>query len=1055
MRLTRSCFRPGALPAGLTISSGGVISGTPTASGSPTFQIQATDPGSNTGFRTYTLDVGTPSSLGINPATLPDGFLGTAYSQTLTVTGGTGPYTFSITSGALPNGLTLSSAGVISGTPTTGGPFTFTVGVDDSAGNTGSRTYTVNIGTNSLTVNPASLPNGMQGTAYSQTVTASGGTGPYTFVLSSGALPAGLSLSSGGVLSGTPTGSGPSTFTVRATDSVANTGSRTYTITIGSNILTVSPASLPAGTQGVAYSQTITASGGTAPYTFARTSGALPTGLTLTSGGVLSGTPTASGTFNFDVTATDTSLNTGTRSYSVTINLVPLTINPTSLPAGTVGTAYSQTVVASGGTGPYTYTVSAGTIPTGLTLGSGGTITGTPSAAGAFTFTVQATDAVSTTGTRSYTVNIGGNILTVAPATLPNGTQGTPYSQTVTASGGTGPYTFVLTSGALPAGLTLSAGGVISGTPTGSGTSNFTIGATDSVGNTGSHAYSVVIGTVSLTVAPASLPAGTQGTPYSQTVTASGGTGPYTFALTSGALPTGLRSAARGVISGTPTASGAFSFRVQAVDSLGNAGLRDYVINIGIVSLTVNPATLPATLLGHSYSQTVSATGGTAPYTFAISAGALPPGLTLNPASGVISGTPTTPGTATFTVQATDINGNIGTRAYTLTNRPDPALDPDVQGLILAQVSTAQRFASTQIDNIARHLESLHDHFNGCSVNFGIAPPIDPANQQSGAPYGYPLYGGQAPIVSKDPWGPAYVMPPGQRPRPMPGAPDCATDWASSMALWTSGSFQIGSVTPNGASSGNRFTTAGITAGVDFRATDNVIVGLALGYGANRSDIGQSGTRSDAASYSATLYASLRLFEPLFLDAALGYGSLGYNNSRWIASDGTAVQGTRNGSYWFGTLEGSLELSRGRVKFAPYARADFITATLNGYAENGASALLLTYDALKFNATSGAIGLRGSIDIPMSYGTLSPTARFEYKQTSQSAFDQSMYYTDLGAGSSSTFSQPAGVYGTTTGALGLRVRAVGGLAAELEYGISGGTAGLRAQSLRGSLRMPF
>ena len=732
-----------------------------------------------------------------------------------------------------------------------------------------------------------------------------------------------------------------------------------------------------------------------------------------------------------------------------------LTLQPNTLPPATLSAPYSQIITAVGGNVPYTFVLFSGTLPTGLTISSGGVISGTPTVSGASSFTLRVTDSVGNTGTGNYTINIGTNSLTINPASLPNGTQGTAYSQTVSGSGGTGPYTFALLSGALPAGLTISAGGVISGTPSGSGTANFTIGATDSVGNTGSHAYSVVIGTVSLTVAPASLPAGTQGTPYSQTVTASGGTGPYTFALTSGALPTGLTISSGGVISGTPTAGGAFSFRVQAVDSLGNAGLRDYVIKIGIVSLTVNPATLPATLLGHSYSQTVSATGGTAPYTFAISAGALPPGLTLNPASGVISGTPTTPGTATFTVQATDINGNIGTRAYTLTNRPDPALDPDVQGLILAQVSTAQRFASTQIDNIARHLESLHDHFNGCSVNFGIAPPIDPGNQQSGAPYGYPLYGGQAPIVSKDPWGPAYVMPPGQRPRPMPGAPDCATDWASSMALWTSGSFQIGSVTPNGASSGNRFTTAGITAGVDFRATDNVIVGLALGYGANRSDIGQSGTRSDASSYSATLYASLRLFEPLFLDAALGYGSLGYNNSRWIASDSTAVQGTRNGSYWFGTLEGSLELSRGRVKFAPYARADFITATLNGYAENGASTQLLTYDALKFNATSGAIGLRGSIDIPMSYGTLSPTARFEYKQTSQSAFDQSLYYTDLGAGSSSTFSQSAGVYGTTTGALGLRVRAVGGLAAELEYGISGGTAGLRAQSLRGSLRMPF
>ena len=104
--------------------------------------------------------------------------------------------------------------------------------------------------------------------------------------------------------------------------------------------------------------------------------------------------------------------------------------------------------------------------------------------------------------------------------------QNVAYSQTVTGSGGTGPYTFALLSGTLPTGLTISSGGVISGTPTGSGLSSFTIGATDTVGNTGSHAYSVTIGTVSLTVNPASLPAGTQGTAYSQTVSASGGTGP-------------------------------------------------------------------------------------------------------------------------------------------------------------------------------------------------------------------------------------------------------------------------------------------------------------------------------------------------------------------------------------------------------------------------------------------------------------------------------------------------------------------------------------------------
>ena len=523
----------GSLPVGFTLAPGGLLSGTTATPGTYNFTITATDVDGNTGFRPYTFSMGTAGGLTINPPGLPAGSQGVAYSQTVIASGGTGiGYVYSISAGSLPPGLSINSAsGAITGTPSTGGSYGFTVFVRDSGGNTGTRIYNINIGANILTLTPTTLPNGAQSVPYSQTVTASGGTGPYTFAVTSGTPPAGLSLNSGGVLSGTPSGTGSSTFTVRATDSVNNVGTQTYTINIGSNILTVTPPSLPNGTQGVAYSQTFGASGGTAPYTFARTAGSLPTGLTLTSGGVLSGTPTASGIFNFDVQATDPSFNTGTTSYSVTINLAPLTINPPSLPAATVGTPYNQTVVASGGTAPYSYTLLSGSTPPGTTLGAGGAITGTPTTPGSYSFTVQATDATPNTGTRNYTINVGSNILTVSPGSLPNGTQGTPYSQTVSGNGGTGPYTFALASGSLPAGLSLSAGGVISGTPTGSGSSTFTIGVTDSVGNTGSQAYTVNIGTNILTVNPASLPAGTQNVAYSQTVTAIGGTGPYTFTI--------------------------------------------------------------------------------------------------------------------------------------------------------------------------------------------------------------------------------------------------------------------------------------------------------------------------------------------------------------------------------------------------------------------------------------------------------------------------------------------------------------------------------------------
>ena len=173
--------------------------------------------------------------------------------------------------------------------------------------------------------------------------------------------------------------------------------------------ITVNPATLPGGQVGVAYSQTVTGSGGTGPYTFAVTSGSLPNGLTLASGGLLSGTPTTANTFNFTITATDSNNCTGSQAYSVTIAPAAcptITVNPASLPDGTVGVAYSQTISGSGGTGPYTFAVTLGSLPTGLTLSAAGSLSGTPTASGTFNFTIRATDANNCPGSRAYSVTI-------------------------------------------------------------------------------------------------------------------------------------------------------------------------------------------------------------------------------------------------------------------------------------------------------------------------------------------------------------------------------------------------------------------------------------------------------------------------------------------------------------------------------------------------------------------------------------------------------------------------------------------------------------------------
>ena len=248
--------------------------------------------------------------------------------------------------------------------------------------------------------------------------------------------------------------------------------------------LSITTESLPGSTVGSAYSQTLAATGGTAPYSWSLASGALPPGLSLSSAGVVSGTPTAAGAFNFEARASDSGSpsQSDTQALSITVAPAPLVVTTASLAGGTVGAAYSQTLAATGGTQPYSWSLHSGTLPAGLALSGAGVLSGTPTAAGAFEFVVKATDTgtPSQTATKPFSVTVAPPPLAVATASLPGGTVGTAYSQALTATGGTSPYFWSLPSGALPAGLSLSAAGVVSGTPTAAGTFNFTVQATDS-----------------------------------------------------------------------------------------------------------------------------------------------------------------------------------------------------------------------------------------------------------------------------------------------------------------------------------------------------------------------------------------------------------------------------------------------------------------------------------------------------------------------------------------------------------------------------------------------
>jgi hypothetical protein len=273
-----------------------------------------------------------------------------------------------------------------------------------------------------------------------------------------------------------------------------------------------------------------------------------------------------------------------------------ITLSPASLPNGTVLVAYNQTISASGGVAPNTFTVTSGTLPGGLTLTPGGVLAGTATTAGSFTFTVRGTDANGCFGTQAYTIVIaaaplpppGCPTLALAPATLPNGTVAVAYSQSISATGGTAPYSFGVTAGSLPLGLALSPTGLLSGTPTTSGTAGFTVRGTDANGCFAERVYSLVVaaapapppGCPTITLTPATLPSGAIAVPYSQTLTASGGATPYSFGLTAGALPAGLILSATGTLAGTPTVAGTSSFTIRATDANGCFRENSYSINI-------------------------------------------------------------------------------------------------------------------------------------------------------------------------------------------------------------------------------------------------------------------------------------------------------------------------------------------------------------------------------------------------------------------------------------------------------------------------------------------
>lgn len=635
---------------------------------------------------------------------LPSGTVNVFYSTTLSCTNCTN----AIWGGSgFPPGLSIdSSTGTISGDPTTPGTYTFPVTLQLIGNTPVTKTFSLTINPAPLIITSTSFPNGTIGLQYpTQTLTATGGVPPYSWGVSSG-LPPGLGISNNGStwsIVGTPTTVGTFAFILSVVDSHTTTANIQLSITIGGTgpAAAIDTTSLPNGALGVAYTAQLICSN-CVGYTWSVSSGTLPTGLQVNAqSGIISGTPTATGTYSFQVSLTPSptlgSLPTLTQILSITINAGGLSINQSSLPVASQNTPYSTTLTATGGTTPYTWSFTS-TSNDGLTIGATtGTISGSPTATGQFALTVQVADSNGLTASKIFILTVS-NALSILTTSLPSGTLNVAYpTQTLTAGGGQPPYRWVVVTtgpGNLPPGLTLDGVfGRISGTPTNAGVFPFTLMVTDNNNNTASGTLSITIGGT-IVITPATLPNAAVNTAYSQTLTATGGQSPYGWAVTSGSLPVGLTlGATSGVISGTPTLPGSATFTVTVTDYTRVTAQASYTL---IVSSPVSITTmsLPDATVGTAYSQTVAATGGTTPYTWAVTAGALPAGLTLNATTGVISGTPTTVATSSFTVTVTDAGGVTAKQALSIATGAALTVTPTTLPAATVGVAYTQKFTA-------------------------------------------------------------------------------------------------------------------------------------------------------------------------------------------------------------------------------------------------------------------------------------------------------------------------------------------------------------------------
>lgn len=674
MPLTYRVIR-NSLPEGLQLSDEGNIEGVPTDDlGRYDFTIQVVDSNGNIADKSFNLNIVEP--IEIFTEKIPDGIIGKPYTVQLCAIGGYGSYTWKNYSDQIISGLDIDKAsGFFTGTPTQETYKTIVFSVVDADGHTDYKDYTICV-SEQLQIVEANLPPALINVYYSEKVQTNGGIMPITFQTSDN-LPDGLFLDSEtGIISGIPQKTGRMNINLTITDRtepVPQSVTQYIHISINNELNILTPKILPEIQKNIDIDKvnpvTLKAGGGLPPYHWLVVDGSIPNGLILDNdSGYVSGKPLVSGDIFFTINVTDAKDEYCQKQFMWHI-IDELYIITDIIPDWAKNVNDSFTLRTKGGTQPYYWRISKGSLPDGLYLnGNTGVINGIPvneQSAREISLEVHDSSIPVQTKEKNFIFSVISDDLFINTPKVENGIINREYLTSFKASLGTPPYQWRIKSGNLPTGLNLNVSNIdtfIDGAPTQEGLYPFTIEVTDSSinANTVSKSYTIQIFSEIL-IETEKLQDANIGMPYTTTLHCSGGLQPYAWRITKGRLPKGLTlDLSSGKIYGVPeenAKSTLFSIQVTESGEFNTSDEKEFVIYIPEdPSLFITTTSIQKGLKNHYIQIDLEGKGGFRPYNWQLWQGFLPEGVKLETINdiGTISGTPVQSGTFDFTIKLID-----------------------------------------------------------------------------------------------------------------------------------------------------------------------------------------------------------------------------------------------------------------------------------------------------------------------------------------------------------------------------------------------------------------